>query len=955
MVLNNCFTQSPTNNLLFPGCCCRLVCSLVRTSGEPNKLINSIAISGGTATIISIEGTPYTGPTNPPLPISLVGTTPILVEIEVCGTTIGNLFNAILSVTWSNFGGGSQNFTLPFLTVNPASYYTPLGPLLSFGVVPFGSSASQTINLTNPTKCPIIYIHNNNCANPELTINQPTPFIIPANTTVPFTATWSPTISGDNSLDCDLNIYTFCDIVQTLIFTKEIEGIAAEFSSCLQCIDVAIETESNYLPTKVIICPIDPSIEKFTLSAIGEKKKIIYQFAYTPGIASGFQLWFNPWAFDFLCNFGSKYGSGFVDSAPPFAWFVVYDGTLVPQTMTLIGTGAAANSQKNLIARFVPIDSFTFYVEFNLFLIENLDNWVNGTLLQNQPKLLRNHVANPTPLDNSVQSVYNIDKQLCALFFIQDPYIQIPDPLGGPSSVDFTCYEIKGFGFSSRFYNRGLYDGPSEFTNPDFTLLRAATNVTNFSTITPTEIEFKIDTPFGSAPNNIIFHLIDAQNTNDLVDFLTNYDSSRANITTIPGTAVINNHLWSPSVGPQLVGGSTYQAKAHVNTSISPSGQFYIIAIVYDASKEMVNSFISGPITVTSIPGPESCCSLKFTSVWEDYLHAALNVTCVRPTMKERLKHIVRGVGNVTFPTCFPEIDGDVVGSYLKDITVNVYRVANDFPVLGQSTYFIFDKYQSIRVVGFPGNWNNLTPGFVVSDSGTVGFQSELDFRVRYEDNLIPSQVFVSSNLTPYNRNNVGPLALPYATANSINYDWAEQEIFFEYQVKIDLSTVFGFPCEFVNVYFGQIVPHDFEPIVNSWLSAIEMFYLDEFGNPDLANPVLGPICTNAADAIAVRVTKSIPDEFAFFAFIDGPNNYTVSNLFEEESFSSNAPIPLPTNTTPKLYGVDLLFGIDNVAFYKIDLTTLSPGKYQICGMAKKLIEGEKLRPTITGFGPFFP
>lgn len=60
-----------------------------------------------------------------------------------------------------------------------------------------------------------------------------------------------------------------------------------------------------------------------------------------------------------------------------------------------------------------------------------------------------------------------------------------------------------------------------------------------------------------------------------------------------------------------------------------------------------------------------------------------------------------------------------------------------------------------------------------------------------------------------------------------------------------------------------------------------------------------------------------------------------IGNLEEEESYISPAAIPMNQLSSAFLYDVDIEFdNATNYAFFKIDLTLLGAGNYQICSIA---------------------
>lgn len=929
--LQGCIPEAPNVNNLFVDCCCQVTCVLEKSPGEPNRQIDSIYFQAPVnAQIISINGVPYTGPTDPPLPLNLAATQPVTLVLEFCGG-INPLdsFSEQLVVTWTSQGGGAIAFNFDFLTLQPSNYLTPIAPqTLDFGLVQVGNSATIQLQVENPTICSQTYdwsFVGANCA--DLSVNQPTPFIVPPNTSVPLEITFAP--NSPLTVNCEIDV-TVCGGKPA--GNRFIVGASIIGSSCVNCQEIRLLTENSYLPTSPDLC--GGLFDVYTSGAIGEKKIFELTYSYTFGLPDGLEIWFNPYLYGDICDFVQFYAAGQIDQPPPVAFYAVWNNSALVQQMQIVGAGASANSQKNYSASITKINATTFKITFEFYLVADRDSWLNGSLLFNNHKLLKNQNFAPVILQNNVQSVYNVEKRFCFLVYLRDPTRFELLPFARP----FECYEIESVRTTLRFYNQGLFAGPSEMTNPIFTFERNGNPVGNFSTVFETIARFQVDFPDGIA--NVLFWLIDASNFDDSIDFYQNYDSSRAEITTIAGPGVLDNHLRTPSVGVTNIGGNTYQVEARVGTTINPGGQFYLIAVVYSLpdgnGDQYVNSFITKkPISATDVPGEEDCCSIQGLSVFQDY-NAAFPIHFLKPTMKERLEHFMFfQAGNLE--QCLIDWNapaGVTWNQFVKRVRLNVYREEVDFPNIGETTFFFYGQYQSERIVGFPANFNNLTPPFSVEEFGTL-IASKLPFRVRWENNLVPNNIQVANNATPFQRVPAGPSGPGYASTLGITYNWAGQEIIFEYIVELDLSSVFGSPFELCETFRAKIVPFDFEGTVFRNLDEIKCFE-PNFENPNLVGPeISGPICSNSFNFIWIRVHKTLAGAHSLIAFLELLPS-ALANLQEEESYFSTAPFPLVPLDSPSMFQVDDLFdGPTGFAYFKIDLNTLPAGKYELCGLAK--------------------
>ena len=933
-----------TNNLVFDDCGCELTCTLTRDPGGPPSnpnisRIELITVGGNTSSIVSIDGVPYTTPTGPPMtiPISAFNPTIEIVFQINAPINIGQIDNLVLELDWFR-GGNSGTFTYPITleNVNPVLYWTPpVGPI-DFGVVPVGGTGQVTRNFSNPTVCDHELLINNLC--PDVTLNQSSPWIIPAGSNSDVEFTWTPTTPGP--LDCTVN-FTGCELDTIFRFV----GSSIIPSNCFNCIDVVFETENGYLTPAPGLCADFAADGRFDRAAIGEKKKIRFDFFYSTGLVNGLELWFNPEMFADVCDFASKYPGAIIDSPPAVAYYIQFFTGIGSAPMNLIGAGANANNNKNFAVTFIETGANNFSIEFEFFFTIDVDEWINGASVINQQRLLRNSVFATSDLTNSIPSIYNQLRKACFFFFLRDPSVLVPDPITG-GTVPFTCFEEKSIKTTARFYNVGLQNGPTEFNNPGLQLTRSGSPVTNFSSFSNTEATFTVDAPMGppgAALDNCIFWLFDENNFDQAVDFVDNYDTSRAEIVT--GAGGLDNHLTGPSVAPTLVSGSTYEVKANVANSVQVGQSFYLAAICYSTAANVPNTFLFGPFEVTDQPGLEdACCDLDTDHEFSNY-NQTFETDCFLPTVKERINSRFKIRGGDFADTCLVSFGlpapkrADWV-SFVTAIELLVCREVADYPNPGETTTFVFGKYRSERNIAFPSNWNDLNPPFRVQDGGITQFpepeiQCDFNTRVRYEENITPSTVLVANNATPFTRSTVGPLAPTYIAANNISFDWANQDVFFEYRVEFDVSSLIGTPYTINHVKRAKITPFDFESERGFvGLDDIDFFLADPENPLKPGAQSFGPFCPGSAPGgvLFVRTKQTVLRDMNLIATID-PFPFGNPYLQEEESYPPPASIPLGQLTASELFDVDQVFGPDQFAWFTIDLTQLGPGKYQICSI----------------------
>ena len=919
---NNCLSEVGSvgefTNLIFDNCCCNVTCEITNVWG--NKLTFDgitipFAVVGYNVTVIS----------QPSAGTIVNSGDSISITIQICNTS-GPQINSLcqINVSSQEYGDEAHSFTFGSAT----AIITPNSPsLIDFGNIVFGStSTTSQICITNLATICSAEFEFSGCV--DVGIDG-----IPANIIIDAVGgsnnqcldlTWTPTEPCLN-LSCELTISVCGNVIQTISITgttTDAEGNpCGDICPCLCCTGIEIQSEDGRCVDNVDLTCDDSTT--YSDSAIGEKKSVVWSFHYDTGIGNNFERYFNPIVWAVTCNYSTKYG-GPINSPPPYGYYFEFFASMIGgtwQTMSLFNTGSNTPNQKNWIVECRLINSTDFEVRLTMFLISDLEDWISAAVFNNAPKWRRNHVFASIPplsgpLQNTFPSVYNSNRKLCSLFWIHDPNRIVPS-----TGNEFECYEIKSINWTSRFFNKGLYNGPSEFLNPLFTFERGGNPVSNLSTIQKTEVKFYINVPssFGGL-SCVYFNLFDESTTDNTVDFLTNYNNSRSEITNIGSISVLDNLLESPSSVTPL-GGDDYEITAFVGTGLNVSHQYRIFSVVY-ATDGMVNSFISDPLTVTNIPTPDcENCFIETVSTW-DQIFRNTESDCLKPVSKERIRHNVifsEGTLKNCFGRSFEWLD------YVVSLTLNVYRRATDFPVSGKTTFFMFNQEVSTRVVGYPFNWNN-TGNLIVQDSGT-DIVSEFTRRVGFETTpFAGSNVYIANTATYINRTPAGVLGTPYVTTLGVTNNWRNEQIIYEYILKLDLSPLYSTPYEINYVKAFQVLAIENEPDNSGFAVVIESFVF-EGNSGGVWTEITGPFCPNDFDSIRATYTANQEGNFAFFAT---PVNGSVSNVKESEDDAFNLPqllnvVSLDLNYSPS--------GPNYEAVAILDPSTLTTGiSYELCG-----------------------
>jgi hypothetical protein len=929
---NNCISETGTpgaiTNLIYPGCCCEITCIITNINNQ------KMSLTGITASFAAGEFTVVLN-SIPPLPQSLNPGDGFQFTLTICADPGEDFDVLIIGITSAEHGLENHQFDF-----GPAPAGTVDVSAIDFGIVPIGTTSSpQTICITsNATLCQTKFtIDVSDCGigvKPSPSVLNVDPGGLDTDCTF---ITWEPEFECQQ-LNCTINIEICDGIIIPITVTgqstnRDGSPCAGPCDECLCCESITIITESEDAKAMddVVLNCNDATI--FDLAAVGEKKIVEYSFNYPTGLSDNMEFYFNPWLFSNNCDFGSLYPTGSINNPPPVAFYYQYNSLdSGPQSMPLVGAGVNVLNQLNWECEFEYVGPDAFKIRFSFFMINDFDNWITNLLHSNSPKWRRTDVNAVIPALNAVYqntfpSVYKINKRLCGLLYLIDPNTLVVVPPNTVPTQPTRCWNIVSVRYTARWYNKGLYNGPSEFINPAFVFERSGVPVLNLSTIQKTEVKFSINIPVGFH-NKTIFQLFDETTTDNTVDFLSNYDSSRAIITTIPGISVLNNNLQSPSSIVSL-GGGNYEITAYIGTNVVMGHQYRIMAIVY-STVNMVNTFISDPLLVTNTP-TFSCeeCQPDVDSTWKQYYLDSTG-DCIRPVAKERLMHQTTwNVGDLK--TCISEWpNSNDWLDYVTTMRLNVYKRALDFPVVGQTTFLMINQLQSSRVVGFPGNWNNTT-NLIVSDTGPAS-EIETSFirRVGWEQTAFnPSDVFIANNATYMNRTPVGALAAGYIATLGATNDWRDDEIYYEYILTFDFTSLFGSPYQINLVKSFKVLAIQNEPDNSGFPPIIESMVFQGFNGTSWVN-ITGPFCPSDFQSLRVTYCANQSGEFIFFAEPSPDGNQIT--IRESENQPSPNGFPQLLNVVSLDSSFSAVGGGSYCATAILDSNSLANGLYLLCG-----------------------
>lgn len=859
--------------------------------------------SGVTVTIVSINGGPVT------FPFLVPDGDTFTMEFEVCWDGVTSPLG-----TWTGQFDTAEhapdlefNFLMGCIDSSSLTWSTTS---LDFIDAPAGFPTTQTITMSTIFRFTQLYpLTISGCTGVTVT---PNPMVINQGMTSSFDVTWTPTGPGE-SLSCTIDD----DCGGTFTLTGNSIGLTCD--NCLCCVDISIKTENGYLPDQNGLCDTE---NIYNTASFLEKKTIVFSMVYPAGINSTVAFQFSPALFfaECLTPFDDP------ESGLPVHYYHRYISGLNPdgvaQPMTLVGAGTNAMNQKNWECFFRPVNASTglFNIELTFFNIQDFQNVLQNLVFDNGLKLKRNVVSATTDYTNTFPSVYNSNRIIGGTFHIIDPTI----------GDDFTfCQHYVCPNYTARFYNKGLYNGPSEFTNPTWLLQRTIGTVVNFSTLEKTRVRFSVNVPaiYGAGNPVCIFHLFDVTNVDNSVDFLTSTDSSRYRVLNYSGTGVLDNHLVRP--GNVSAFGTNFTFDLHVGTTVNPGSRYRMAAIVYGSDGTMVNTFLS-PLDwpVVNVPDPDCDCTLDFDSTWLQYWQTT-NSEAFQPAPKERIGHDLSiDVGNMGNCLATWGFSGDW-RTLVKQVRLNIYKRSSAFPTAVQTTFFQYETHQSIRNTSFPNNYQNVND-LIVEDNGTGGLDTTiLNRRVRWENVAFQPGLVQTANTVNYmNRIPAGPNTATYIANTGTIDSWINNEVYFEYVFTLDLFSVIGVPYLWNVVKAFPVRAINFEPLstYGTYLTDVTIYGRDTLTGP--WTELTGAICFK--DFLQIRLVYQSDREGNFLFFAE-PEPFGLSLLQENDEvpsnngmtqLMSNLVVSMDTAFDPVLFTAEVI----------LDAQAMTADRYLFCG-----------------------
>ena len=356
LVITNC-TYTAFAHVL-DGCCCEYECDIESTY-EECVVISSMANSttgdpNNSIVVTEIDGVPFIAPSGVPLPYTLGALGTVNFKFIVCGTQPPTVTTDILSITYSVCPDvtGLGNVKLHNTRIHPDTVCdmvtidgVPYPATMDFGFVVAGSSQQVLVDIENPTGCDWTVNFSDDCSDPQLTYNQPNPFVIPAFTTMTLIATWSPMVGTVGTLACQLSLDVVDDDECTGSCDLDITGISGALP-CLTCDNIEYFTEGDYLDLVPNLCTITPL--SFIHGAIGERKSMSFYLNYGNGLQTGVKLYFNPMLFSYDCDWLQYYASGVIDDPMSTSWFIEYvAGMPLVSPMNIVNAGGNTENNRN--------------------------------------------------------------------------------------------------------------------------------------------------------------------------------------------------------------------------------------------------------------------------------------------------------------------------------------------------------------------------------------------------------------------------------------------------------------------------------------------------------------------------------------------------------------------------------------------------------------------------------
>jgi hypothetical protein len=763
----------------------------------------------------------------------------------------------------------------------------PFGNLLStldvdFGNVPVGLEQTQLITITNTTIDDIDY-DIQLCA--PLTGTNLSGNLSAISGQQVIQIKWTPSAFPE-SLSCTANALEINNINGDCTAKIDIYGESTNIDcdpdeTGICCLNVALNTENGYISPQTELCLAE---ETYNYAAILEKKQLIYDLKYLNEITVGTTFFFNPILFSVSTTVFDSYINS--NSTPSQGYSFTVAGSTVngnPYPMLLINAGPNVNNQKNIQAYLTLIDpeNGTFRITFDFFVVCDKNTMINSSVFSNVFKYQKSTLNDTTSYNNNLPSVYTQDEYITSYIMVQQQSI---------SSRKAIAHSIP---FTARFYNKGLYNGPSEFTNPTWTLSRSSGVVNNLSTLEPTKITFNIGvgSNYGGC-DYIVFHAVDESLNlnNDL--FLEATDASRVEIQTNAGPAVLDNHFIAPAVFTSN-GSYVYEASCYFDTNINLTHGYRFFAVVYAGNTYTVNTFKSNSYRVTAIPDYDCECTPKIDSYWDNYFETR-ETDDYRPVGKERIKHrLVLKDG--AFGNCIEDwgIEVEDWRTLVSQVNLRIYKRQLYFPSdpnQDYATFFEYGNYTSLRDNSFLYGWQDLG-AMKVSDENIDQIHVEINnIRVPWESTTFNGNVSQCKMETYMDKYPItAPNSTNYISALNVVNSWIDEDVYFEYEFVFDLSAYYAQPFVFSMCRAFMVKAISFENVNSGFPPHIINFQFEGY-DPTINTWVPLPTLVNALNYTQLRLiytSDDIAPYIGWFNFFIEEFPYGLATLIESNAAAS--------------------------------------------------------------------
>jgi hypothetical protein len=956
-------------------CCYTVNCKFRLSPSYPATTITAIYPDAGNTCqfdVLLINGIPFANPLAAPIVINQGDEISLQLQLCVCDATIPFQISFGLAIdTTGSLGPGTDYLYYCAETISPVDpLYAPVP--ISFTTLTLNPCIGTTgcddilttIPFTNYSSFDVPVLINDAGNFPVGTkyyvdgvLQSSNVVLVPALTSVDLGVSFCWPNSTPATFDIFIEI---CDVYNWRITTT----IAPAFCiGCgVGCTGIDIETEAGYLPTLSAGCGYSlPSV--YTESAIGEKKTILWRYTYNYGFTNAdFDLYFNPILWTNVQSVGNV--DPYDLAVPNIGWYIKIQGFMVASSQTYnmyqLTSPTAAQSQQNWEVQIEVPNANSLYIYFTFYMTMDVDDKITNTILDNYKRLLYQNANAPQPQIAGYNTVYssnaNFPRFLSKeLFFIDN---NRTDP-SQPPKTRFRCFIYRTIPMSSRYYNMGLAPLGAEFiaNTSDFTFSQErnliVSSLNSFSIFDKTKVTFQINMQPGYTPSSMIAYIFSTDNTSDnSIDWQTNNELSRSNITTIGAPSVLNGEIESPSTGPTLVAGNTWKIDFFVGTGWDASKTYRVAVIVYDYTNDIVNTFISPvSVSISTVPSEDAlCCPLDVDAEWSDYINTYTNVYPFVTAYKQRVENTIIVEGGLFASDCLNDLGytGDWI-RLISDIRLRVYdRRLINLPATTNDLWvnFMYYQYQSLYNSTYPNNFNNLSTDFIAEDDGFGVLTLKWNGRIRWEGNVqFPtSNVYTSFQDTEFTWAGAGGSANQYINQFGINYDWtngpipidATGRIFFDYIIRFDLSSVLNLPNNqpfYVNKVIRQrLDPFGEEPITPPNVNIPDNFnplYLEGW-NGAAYIPLVGPICPGDYEHVRALLIQLAPQGGYVIGFFNR-SPYGILQLKEDDETGVS---PNGFTQLDSQYIYDTTPGVQVGTWeFKIDVNSLPAGTYEICAM----------------------